>query len=339
MHCPTLKELPPPAHDKKGWPWTKESAQLPDIMPDGRPWPRISIVTPSYNQGQFIEETIRSVLLQGYPNLEYIIIDGGSTDNTIEIIKKYEPRLSHWVSERDNGQSHAINKGWEKSTGKILAWINADDRYCPEAIKNIAQAFCKQENIVLVCGGGQTFDVSGKKLISKKKPNIPNPYLLLERCGDVPMQPSVFLHRRVLDEVGFLNTRLHYVMDWEFWIRLGLNYEPDQFIKINKVLSNNREWKGTKTNEGWLNVCQEHRYVFNELFRKFPCDLEIQSIKSRAYSASYRKQASLAAQNSQTLKAIKNLFHAWALAPSAYKPLNELGSYLQSFLVRNGLQD
>src|ERR1700738_1526878 len=109
-----------------GWPWTTETPRLPAVRPDGSRWPRITIVTPSFNQGQFIEETIRSVLLQGYPNLEYIIIDGGSTDNTVEIIKKYEPWIACWVSEKDRGQSDALNKGFARATGQILAWLCSD---------------------------------------------------------------------------------------------------------------------------------------------------------------------------------------------------------------------
>jgi cellulose synthase/poly-beta-1,6-N-acetylglucosamine synthase-like glycosyltransferase len=109
MRCPTLSDLPPPPPQKTGWPWTEESLQLPDLMPNGSEWPQISIVTPNYNYGQFIEETIRSVLLQGYPNLEYIIIDGASTDNSSEIVQRYESWLSYWISEEDKGQSDAIN--------------------------------------------------------------------------------------------------------------------------------------------------------------------------------------------------------------------------------------
>src|SRR5690348_881216 len=102
MQSPKLTELPSPPPGRTGWPWTEESERLPETLPDGAEWPKISIVTPSYNQGQFIEETIRAVLLQGYPNIEFIIIDGGSKDNTVEIIKKYEKFIACWVSEKDN---------------------------------------------------------------------------------------------------------------------------------------------------------------------------------------------------------------------------------------------
>ena len=129
MRCPTLAELPPPLEGKTGWPWTVESTQLPETMPHGSPWPRISIVTPSYNQGEFIEETIRSVLLQGYPNLEYIIMDGGSSDKTNEVISKYASWLKYWRSQKDEGQAAAITEGFLRATGQIGAYINSDDFY------------------------------------------------------------------------------------------------------------------------------------------------------------------------------------------------------------------
>jgi glycosyltransferase involved in cell wall biosynthesis len=145
MRCPTLAELPSPPPEKTGWPWTVETPPLPPARPDGSAWPRVSIVTPSYNQGQFIEETIRSVLLQGYPDLEYMIIDGRSTDQSVEIIKKYEPWLTYWVSEKDRGQAHAINKGFARASGEIGGYINSDDFYLPGALSSAAVSFTRLE--------------------------------------------------------------------------------------------------------------------------------------------------------------------------------------------------
>ncbi len=143
MRCPTLAELPPPPAGKTGWPWAIETPALPASRADGSPWPRISIVTPSYNQGQFIEETIRSVLLQGYPDLEYIVIDGGSTDQSVEIIRKYERWLTYWVSEKDRGQAHAINKGFTKASGSIGAYLNSDDWYTEGAFGFVGNSFLR----------------------------------------------------------------------------------------------------------------------------------------------------------------------------------------------------
>ena len=147
MRCPILKELPSPPPGKTDWPWTEESIQLPDKMPDGSSWPKISIVTPSLNQGQFLEETIRSVLLQGYPDLEYIIIDGGSTDDTLKVIQRYESLLAYWISEKDEGMYNAINKGFSIATGEIMAWLNSDDKYTPWALNVIGDIFRKLSEV------------------------------------------------------------------------------------------------------------------------------------------------------------------------------------------------
>src|ERR1700750_2702693 len=126
MRCPSLDELPPPPPGKTGWPWTEAGRSVEDFA-DHSHWPRITIITPSYNQGHFLEETMRSVLLQGYPDLEYLVIDGGSTDNSVALIRKYEAWLAYWTSEADRGQAHAINKGLERVTGSLWGWINSDD--------------------------------------------------------------------------------------------------------------------------------------------------------------------------------------------------------------------
>jgi hypothetical protein len=141
----TVATLPPPPPGREGWPWT-DSEEVPAIPDRTGGWPRITIVTPSYNQSPYLEETIRSVLLQGYPELEYIVIDGGSTDSSVDILRRYEGWLTHWVSERDNGQSEAINKGFARASGKIHGYLNSDDAYRPNALVRVAAAFLHDPN-------------------------------------------------------------------------------------------------------------------------------------------------------------------------------------------------
>lgn len=137
MRCPTLDELPRVA-GKTGWPWTEAGSLLPPTMPDGGPWPRISIVTPNYNYGRFLEETLRSVLLQGYPDVELIVMDGGSTDESVEILEKYSRWLTYWVSERDGGHVDAIHKGLARVTGEWFNWLNSDDLLWKGALETVA---------------------------------------------------------------------------------------------------------------------------------------------------------------------------------------------------------
>jgi glycosyltransferase involved in cell wall biosynthesis len=222
VRCPTLDELPPPPPGKTGWPWTEDSPQLPDTGLDGRPWPRVSVVTPSYNQGHFIEETIRSVLLQGYPDLEYVIIDGGSTDNSQEIIRRYERWLVYWVSEPDHGQTRAINKGWTRATGDILAYLNTDDCYLNGAIATAAQEFCTKPNIGMAYGNAIIVDEAGNKL--KTWEAHPFDIKIMLTVGNTVPQPSAFFSRLALNKVGSLNEEWQLIMDYEFCIRVGTEF-------------------------------------------------------------------------------------------------------------------
>jgi len=223
-----LKQLPIAPAAKTGWPWTEESAPLPPTIPDGKPWPKISIVTPSFNQGQFIEETIRSVLLQNYPNLEYIIIDGGSTDNSVEIIKKYEPWLTYWVSEKDNGQPHAINKGLSHCSGEIFNWINSDDYLTSGALRIIAENFADCD---LVAAAVMVFDGNSSTVIQPAGLSARN--LIIGSKTVNFLQPGAWLRTDKLKQIGGLNETLQYCFDWLAFIRYlhefqDVTYLPDK---------------------------------------------------------------------------------------------------------------
>jgi len=158
-----LSDLPSPGKGRRGWPWTEST---PEVTHDENilRWPKISIITPSYNQGEFIEETIRSVLLQGYPNLEYIVIDGGSTDNTVQILQKYEPFLKY-ISEPDKGQADAINKGLRMATGEIVAYLNSDDVYIQGTFLKIVKIFESRKDIFMVFGDIIHIDKKSKFIV------------------------------------------------------------------------------------------------------------------------------------------------------------------------------
>jgi glycosyltransferase involved in cell wall biosynthesis len=237
------KEFPIFPNDKVGWPYAP--AQIELVYDSCISWPKISIVTPSFNQGKYIEETIRSVLLQNYPNLEYIIIDGGSTDNTVEIIKKYESRLNYWVSEPDKGQSHAINKGLEKCTGEIFNWLNSDDWYMPDTFFEIANTFMKDPSLQFVSGFENHKAIDGGITVCKGTFLMQRIEQTIEICEVT--QPSTFFKLDAIRKVNGVSEDLHYIMDGEMWIKLLLQYGQNSFLKINKILVNFRLHADSKT--------------------------------------------------------------------------------------------
>lgn len=211
------------------------------------PYPKISIVTPSFNQGKYIEQTILSVLSQNYPNLEYIIIDGGSTDTTIEIIKKYEQRLSWWISEPDKGQTDAINKGFAKCTGDIFNWINSDDYYEPGTFEKLGIYFSENAAINVVCGKEWAFsDEDSTVKIFHPGSIIKDNVFETIRVGIID-QPCTFFRKSFIDHAFPLHISLKYVMDRQLWWSYLLKYGQDNILAVDDIFSNFRLHQQSKS--------------------------------------------------------------------------------------------
>lgn len=196
--------------------------------------PLVSIVTPSYNQDRFLEETILSVLNQDYQNLEYIIVDGGSTDNSLDIINKYKDRLAWWVSEPDEGQTDAINKGFSQANGKILAWLNSDDTYQPQAVSQAAAFLSAHTKTGMVYGDANLINESGKNI--GKFPARQTDYKRLKRgYVHIPQQAS-FFRSDIWEQVGPLDPTFYFAMDYDLWVRIArispIQYHPNTWANF-----------------------------------------------------------------------------------------------------------
>jgi glycosyltransferase involved in cell wall biosynthesis len=202
--------------------------------------PLVTVVTPSLNHGRFIRETIESVLAQTYPALEYFVIDGGSTDHTVEVLKEYGDRLC-WVSEPDAGQAAAVNTGWRRGQGAIVAYLNSDDTYLPHAVERVVAAFRAHPEADVVYGEGHHVDAAGRVL-----DRYPTEPFRLPRLAETCFicQPAAFVRRRVVERVGYLDESLQFCMDYDLWIRLA---RVATFVHLPDYLATSRLHPDTKT--------------------------------------------------------------------------------------------
>lgn len=246
-------------------------------------WPKISIVTPSYNQGKFLARTIRSVSEQSYKNIEHIIIDGGSTDNSLEIIKEHEKLISYWVSEKDGGMYDAINKGIRLASGDIVAYLNSDDIYKPNAIQTIVDYFQKHPKTFLVYGDTDYMDADGNFMYTYRYPAFKYNRFIVLNWSSIPQQSS-FWRRGIHNEIGYFNTEFKMAGDFEFFARVGKRYRIDH---VKQVLASQRIHAETLSNmQADINkeeVKRIHKHLavpngFVGNFQRFIGDLRIKSL-------------------------------------------------------------
>lgn len=220
-------------------------------------YPKITVVTPSYNQGAFLEDTILSVLSQQYPNLEYIIIDGGSTDNSVQIIKKYEQQLAYWVSEADNGLYDAVQKGFSRSTGELMCWINSDDMHHRKSLVTVAELFAALPGINWIMGANTFYDEAGKMF-------VPDPDMFYHRWskwrmydldGRFIQQESVFWRRSLWEKAGgYVDAGLSLAGDADLWLRF---FRHDRLYTTTLMLSGFRVRRSQKSKDNFKEYVAE----------------------------------------------------------------------------------
>lgn len=285
-------------------------------------WPKITVVIPSLNQGEFLERAIQSVLAQGYPNLEFLIFDAGSTDGSREILEQFGERLTYWTSEPDRGQSDGIVKGWQRGGGEILAWLNADDYYYEDALREVGGFFARHPETVMLCGAVALVDPDEKIRRIKLPPPVEAEPLLC--WSDVPGQPGTFLRREVFEQLGGPRLDLHYMLDWELWLRVALHYPPAAIARTDALLAADRQWQGTKTLNAGGKSGTEVRKVLTELFAARTLPPQLQRLERRALARAWWRQSKGELTQGQCRPALISLLRAVGLSPGSFPPLKVL---------------
>ena len=296
--------------------------------------PLVSIVTPSFHQARYLEQTMRSVLEQDYPRIEYLVIDGASKDGSVDIIKKYEGKLAYWVSEKDTGQAEAINKGLSRATGEIVAWLNSDDYYLPGAVSSAVKIFEANPDVALVYGDMLAVDENGRTTNSMKYTQLSLADLL---CFQIIGQPSVFFRRDALQMAGLLDTAFHFLLDHHLWIRIA---QQGSILHVPQV------WSAARYHAEAKNVAKAAEFG-REAFRILewakgqPGLMEtLSGVERRARASANRVDARYLLDGGQPASALK----AWMRAlfihpPTALKRMNIFVSALLNLMGLGALRE
>lgn len=294
----------------------------------------ISIITPSYNQAKYLEQTIQSVLTQADVNIEYILIDGGSNDGSIEIIKKYEDKLAYWISEKDNGQAEAINKGFAKANGEIIAWLNSDDYYLPNTIQNAVKVFDENPEAVLVYGNMLAVDENGKTFNTLTYKQLTLEDLI---CFQIIGQPAVFFRKSVLQKTNGLNLTFHFLLDHLFWLELA---QHGKIVHVNQTWSAARYHAEAKNRAKAAEFGKEAFRILDFVKQDSNLASIFATVKNRAIASAHRVNARYLLDGDLPGKALSAWFQAFTIhPPTALARMNIFVSSLLNLLGMGKLRE
>jgi len=290
----------------------------------------VSIITPSFNQAAYLEQTIQSVLNQEYPRIEYIVVDGGSTDGSVDVIKKYADKLAYWVSEKDHGQADAINKGFARATGEIVAWLNSDDYYLAGAVRAAVKIFAEHPDAVLVYGNMLAVDADGRTFNALTYKQLTLEDLL---CFQIIGQPAVFMRRAALQTAGGLDPAFHFLLDHHLWIRIA---------QRGSILHVNQTWAAARYHAEAKNIAKAAEFgreafrILNFAAQDATLAPALAKVSRRARASANRVDSRYLLDGGQPAAALSAWIRSLALhPPTALARLNILASILLNLL---GLQ-
>lgn len=295
---------------KQSWDVYPTPSDLPTPVINDETLPLVSIVTPSYNQGEFIAETIESVLSQDYPNIEYWVIDGGSTDETLSILKSYDddPRF-HWLSEHDQGQADAVNKGWCRCQGSVLGWLNSDDTYLPQAIRMQTMFLHAHSEVAIVYGDAILTDAQGRR-IGKYWARKFSQYEQL-RASCIP-QPTAFVRRACVARNGTIDTSLDYALDYEYWLRASFH---SMFAYLPEEIATYRIHSSSKTGSEMVKFNPELEAVIQRFFEREDVPPVLQRKRKILYADVLLRLGLNCIKNGDTSSARKYLIQSMSYSP------------------------